>query len=155
MLLIYPPYGRRIDSIEAWYLAPMRRRFVPVPFRLEVHQSHSGRGLFTQERIPKGSCVIEYVGRPATARQIKENRGKYLFWTSDTSMIDGNISANTARFINHSCAPNCEIVVRKRRVYIFALRTIRPGEEITYDYGEEYFEIHLAGRCRCAKCSQT
>jgi SET domain-containing protein len=140
---------------EAWSPCPMKRRFIPEPFRLTVRRSHSGRGLFTQERIPKGSCVVEYLGRPATAKQIKENRGKYLFWTSDTSMIDGNIPVNTARFINHSCAPNCEINIRKRRVYVFALRTIEPGEELFYDYGEEYFEIHLAGRCRCAKCSQS
>lgn len=132
----------------------MKRRFTPEPFRLTVRRSHSGRGLFTQDRIPRGSCVIEYLGRPATARQMKENRGKYLFWTSDTSMIDGNIPANTARFINHSCAPNCAIEIRKRRVYVFALRNIRTGEELSYDYGQEYFEMHLAGRCRCARCSE-
>lgn len=131
----------------------MKRRFTPLPFHLAVRRSHSGRGLFTQERIPKGSCVIEYVGSPATARQIKENRGKYLFWTSDTTMIDGNIPANTARYINHSCAPNCEIDIRARRVFIFARRAIKPGEELSYDYGEEYFAKHLAGICRCAKCS--
>jgi SET domain-containing protein len=131
----------------------MKRRLTPAPFRLAVLRSRSGRGLFTQERIPKGSFIIEYLGRPATAKQIKENRGKYLFWTSSTSMIDGNIPENTARFINHSCAPNCEIIIRKRRVYVFALRTIKPGEEISYDYGEEYFEMHLAGSCRCNKCS--
>jgi SET domain-containing protein len=85
---------------------------------------------------------------------MKENRGKYLFWTSDVSMIDGNIPANRARFINHSCAPNCEVRIRNRRIYIYALRTIQPGEELSYDYGEEYFELHLAGRCRCAKCSK-
>jgi SET domain-containing protein len=124
------------------------------PFRLAVLRSRSGRGLFTQERIPKGSFVIEYLGPPATAKQIKDNRGKYLFWTSDVSMIDGNIPANTARFINHSCAPNCEVRIRNRRIYIFALRTIQPGEELSYDYGEEYFELHLAGICRCAKCSK-
>jgi SET domain-containing protein len=101
-----------------------------------------------------GSFVIEYVGRPATAKQIKENRGKYLFWTSDVSMIDGNIPSNSARFINHSCAPNCEVRIRNRRLYIFALRTIQPGEELSYDYGEEYFDLHLAGICRCAKCSK-
>lgn len=133
----------------------MTRRYIPASFRLTVRRSHSGRGLFTRDRIPKGSCVIEYVGRPATAKQIRENSGKYLFWTSDTSMIDGNIPANTARFINHSCAPNCEIDLRQRRIYVFALRTILPGEELSYDYGEEYFEMHLAGRCRCAKCSET
>jgi SET domain-containing protein len=140
---------------EVGYLSLMKRRFIAAPFRLTVRRSHSGRGLFTQERIAKGSCVIEYLGRPATAEQIRQNRGKYLFWTGDTSMIDGNIPANTARFINHSCAPNCEIDLRKRRVYVFALRTIEPGEELSYDYGEEYFEMHLAGNCRCAECSKT
>lgn len=129
-------------------------RIAPTPFRLKVRRSHSGRGLFAQERIPKGSFVIEYHGRPATPRQIEENRGKYLFWTSRTSMIDGHIPANTARFINHSCAPNCEVSVRRRRIYIYALRTILPGEELSYDYGEEYFELYLAGICRCPKCSK-
>lgn len=123
-------------------------------FKLKVRRSQCGRGLFTKERIPKGSFVIEYIGRPATAKQMREDRGKYLFWTSPTTMIDGNIPANTARFINHSCAPNCEVSIRRRRVYIFALRTIQAGEELFYDYGEEYFERHLAGRCRCSKCSK-
>lgn len=124
-----------------------------VPFQLVVCRSHSGRGLFTQERIPKGSFVIEYFGRPATDKQIKDNRGKYLFWTSDTSMIDGNIPANTARYINHSCAPNCEVRLRNRRICIFAIRAIQPGEELSYDYGEEYFQLHLGGHCRCSKCA--
>lgn len=132
----------------------MKRRFAPQPFRLSVRRSHSGRGLFAEERIPKGACVIEYTGRPATARQMKENRGKYLFWTSDASMIDGNIPSNIARFINHSCAPNCEIDIRKRRIFVFARRAIKPGEELSYDYGEEYFEMHLAGNCRCVKCTR-
>lgn len=132
----------------------MKRRFIPQTFGLVVRRSLAGRGLFTLEFIPAGSCVIEYVGRPASAKQIKENRGKYLFWTSRTTMIDGNISANRARFINHSCVPNCEIAIQRRRVYVFALRDIEPAEELSYDYGEEYFDIHLAGRCRCAKCSR-
>lgn len=122
------------------------------PFQLTVLRSHSGRGLFTKERIPKGSFVIEYVGRPATAKQMRDNRGKYLFWTSDTAMIDGNVPENIARFINHSCAPNCEVRLHRRRLHVFAIRTIQPGEELSYDYGDEYFELHLAGFCRCAKC---
>lgn len=132
----------------------MKRRFKPLPLSLKVQRSHSGRGLFTEDHIPKGACIIEYIGRPATAKQMKENRGKYLFWTSDTSMIDGYIAANKARFINHSCRPNCEIDIRKRRIYVFALRAIKPGEELSYDYGEEYFEMHLAGNCRCVKCAK-
>lgn len=126
---------------------------MPATFKLAVQRSHSGRGLFALERIPKGAFVIEYLGRPATPKQMIENRGKYLFWTSATTMIDGNIPQNTARFINHSCAPNCEVVVRRRRIYIFSRRAIQPGEELYYDYGEEYFKLHLAGRCRCSKCS--
>jgi len=148
------PLGPRAAAVCTMVSFPMTRRYSPAPFRLAVHRSLSGRGLFTHERIPKGSCVIEYLGRPATAKQIRENRGKYLFWTSDTSMIDGNIPANTARFINHSCAPNCETGIRKRRIFIFALRDIEPGEELFYDYGEEYFGLHLAGSCRCRKCSE-
>lgn len=127
---------------------------MPGHFKLSVKRSHSGRGLFALERIPKGACIIEYVGRPATWTQMKTNRGKYLFWTSAKTMIDGNIPANTARFINHSCAPNCEVDIKERRVYIFALRSIRPGEELHYDYGEEYFEMHLGHDCRCPKCAK-
>ena len=125
----------------------MKRRFVPAPFRLTVLRSHSGRGLFTQERIPRGSCVIEYLGRPATAKQIKQNRGKYLFWTSDTSMIDGNIPANTARFVNHSCHPNCYIDIKKGVIWIRAARTIRRGEELTYDYNTDGDGL-INWRCR-------
>ena len=131
----------------------MGSEIVPASFRVKVLRSHSGRGLFSLERISKGSFVIEYLGRPATAKQMRENRGKYLFWTSDATMIDGNIPTNTARFINHSCAPNCLVRVRNRRIHVFALRTIQPGEELSYDYGEEYFELHLAGKCRCVACS--
>lgn len=98
--------------------------------------------------------MIEYVGRPATNKQIRENRGKYLFWTSDTSMIDGNIPSNKARFINHSCDPNCVVKLRRRRIRIFALRTIQPNEELSYHYGDEYFDLHLAKICRCSKCAK-
>jgi SET domain-containing protein len=121
-----------------------------------VRQSVTGRGLFTEESIPKGACIIEYIGRPATKKQIKENTGKYLFWTSDTTMIDGNIKENTARYINHSCRPNCEVDQKGKRIFIFAKRTIKPGEELSYDYGEEYFDQYFSNdRCRCQQCSPT
>lgn len=132
----------------------MRKRFVPAGFKLKTMRSHSGRGLFAEERIPKGACIIEYIGRPATATQMKANRGKYLFWTSAKTMIDGNIPANRARFINHSCIPNCEIDIKNKRIYVFARRGIKLGEELHYDYGEEYFEMHLAHDCRCPKCAK-
>lgn len=131
----------------------MRRRFLPGIFDLLVKRSRTGRGLFAGNKIPRGSCIIEYVGRPATKAQIKADTGKYLFRTGRDTMIDGNIAGNKARFINHSCRPNCEIDIKKRRVYIFAKRSIKEGEELTYDYGPEYFEAHFKPHgCMCPKC---
>lgn len=131
----------------------IRRRFLPGTFLLFIRRSRTGRGLFAGEKIPRGSCIIEYTGRPATEDQMKANTGKYLFWTGRGTMIDGNIPGNKARFINHSCAPNCEIDIKQRRVYIFALRSIQEGEELTYHYGTEYYETHIKPMgCRCIKC---
>ncbi|MBX9851629.1 MAG: SET domain-containing protein [Cytophagaceae bacterium] len=131
----------------------MRRRFLPGTFDLIVKRSQTGRGLFAGEKISRGSCIIEYIGKPATKKQIKENTGKYLFWTGRGTMIDGNIVSNKARFINHSCAPNCEIDIKKRRVYIFAKLSIKEGEELTYNYGTEYFEEQIEPHgCKCFKC---
>ncbi len=128
-------------------------RFTPVGFKLVIKRSRTGRGMFAGENIPRGACVIEYTGRAATQKQIKENTGKYLFWTSSKTMIDGNIPSNRARFINHSCAPNCEIDIKNRRIYIFAKRAIKEGEELTYDYDTEYFEAHIKPLgCQCTKC---
>jgi SET domain-containing protein len=132
----------------------IRRHFSPGEYALRVGQSRTGRGLFAQQGIPKGACVIEYIGCPVTEKEQYENRGKYLFWTGKDTMINGNIPTNTARYINHSCAPNCEIDIRKKRIYVFALRRIKPGEELTYDYDEEYFDMHIKPKgCLCKKCS--
>ncbi len=111
--------------------------------------------MFAGEQIPRGACIIEYIGRPATEKQIRDNTGKYLFWTSSKTMIDGYIPENKARFINHSCAPNCEIDIKDRRIYIFAKRAIKVGEELTYDYDTEYFEAHIKPLgCLCASCEK-
>jgi len=68
-------------------------------------------------------------------------------------MIDGNIPSNTARLINHSCLPNCEVFTKKHRIYIFAKRNIKAGEELNYDYDKEYFDEHIKPKgCRCNKC---
>ncbi len=129
------------------------RRFAAITFSLQVRRSKTGRGIFTNEEIPRGACIIEYTGRPATQSEIKGNTGKYLFWTSKTTMIDGNIAGNRARFINHSCVPNCEIDIRKQRVYVFAKRIIQAGEELTYDYDTEYFDTHIKPvGCLCSRC---
>jgi SET domain-containing protein len=130
----------------------MRRRFLPDEFKLVVKRSRTGRGLYAAEKIPNGSCVIEYIGKPVTMEQVTPAL-KYLFSTGRSTMIDGNIVANKARFINHSCAPNCEIEIKNRRIYVFAKRSIKEGEELTYDYGTEYFDEHIKPHgCGCVKC---
>ncbi len=122
-------------------------------FKLKTKRSRTGLGLFAEEAIPKGACIIEYVGKKIPKRLHESTTGKYLFWTSDTTMIDGNIPRNRARYINHSCKPNCEADGPNGKVFILSLRTIKAGEELTYDYGEEYFEDHFSkNRCRCQAC---
>lgn len=129
------------------------KKWTPSTFTLRVRRAATGRGLFTEEAIPKGACIIEYTGRPATLEEMARDDGKYLFWTGKTTMINGNIPANKARFINHSCAPNCEADGPEGRIFIIARRAIRAGEELSYDYGKEYFNKHIKPRgCRCAKC---
>ncbi|MEY4731799.1 MAG: hypothetical protein RL681_745 [Candidatus Parcubacteria bacterium] len=133
----------------------MKRIFVPGHYRLRLKRSKTGRGVFAEERIPKGACIIEYTGRPATKKQLATNKGKYLFWTSKTTMIDGNIAGNLARFINHSCAPNCEVDIKNRRVFVFARRNLAAGEELIFDYGDEHFNDYIKPiGCRCVKCDR-
>lgn len=121
--------------------------------KLAVRKSATGLGLFTLEPIKKGEFIIEYVGKILTRRQADEKGGKYLFETSANRFIDGTDRKNTARYINHSCRPNCEIEIRRGHVLVFSKRTIEAGEELNYDYGEEYFNEHIKPYgCKCAKC---
>ncbi len=119
-------------------------------FKILTKRSKTGLGLFAGERLPKGACIIEYIGKPATQAQLDGDDGRYLFDTG-SGTIDGYIKANKARYINHSCKPNCEADGPKGRVFIVALRRILPGEELTYDYGEEYYDRYLKGVCACPK----
>ncbi len=124
-------------------------------FKLRVGRSATGKGLFATEAIPKGACIIEYIGRPMSLKEQYEKNGKYFFEVGRNAMIDGNIPANTARYINHSCKPNCEADGPTGRVFILALRRIKAGEELSYDYGEEYFDDHIKPKgCKCPACLQ-
>jgi len=93
-------------------------------------------------RIRKGTRIIEYLGDRVSHREadrryehkdVSDNH-TFLFIVDRGIVIDGGANGNDARFINHSCDPNCESVIDARRVFIEAVRTIRPGEELTYDY---------------------
>ena len=129
-----------------------RLSYNPGDFDLRIGRSKTGLGLYAEAEIPKGACIIEYTGLEITKEQEEKSNSKYLFEIHSRKTIDGAPRWNTARYINHSCRPNCEPNIYKGRVYIHARRRIKPGEELNYDYGKNYFNQFLKGICACPKC---
>jgi SET domain-containing protein len=101
-----------------------------------------GLGVFAARRIRKGTRIIEYAGERITpeeadrryAGDTSEHPHVLLFVVDKNTVIDAAVGGNEARFINHSCEPNCKAYVEKKRIFIYAQKTIAPGEELTYDY---------------------
>lgn len=114
----------------------------------------AGFGLTTKVPFKKGDFVIEYIGIKRKNKDIEYHTGKYLFEIDDSFTIDGSPRWNLARYINHSCRPNCEVEIDKQgKILIEAIKTIKEGEEITYDYGKEYFNEFIKPiGCKCEKC---
>jgi SET domain-containing protein len=97
---------------------------------------------------------LEYVGPIISTEEADKLRGaRYLFELNSKWTINGAARSNLARYVNHSCAPNCESVQNGKRIFIKVQKPINPGEELTYDYGEEYVDEFIAPHgCRCRKC---
>lgn len=126
-------------------------KYTPREYKLSVRRSKTGKGLFAEEVIPKGACIIEYTGRVLSAEEA-EGKGRYFFEVNAKTMIDGNIPSNLARYINHSCVPNCEATGPHDKVFIVSRKRIPAGSELTYDYGKEYFDEFIAPKgCRCER----
>jgi len=123
-------------------------------YSLRTRKSTAGLGLFSEEIIPRGAFVIEYFGSIISGQEANENGGKYLFEINKKTVINGVSRKNIARYINHSCKPNCYAEVDGKRVFIFTRRKIYPGEELSYNYGKEYFDdvIKPLG-CKCNHCT--
>ena len=124
---------------------------------VRVGRSATGLGLFATKAIARRAPIVSYRGRriPTAEAHERERRfgAKYMFELNRTWTIDGSPRWNFGRYANHSCQPNAEPVARKGRVVLVALRRIMPGEEITFDYGDEYFEHFFKNfGCRCAAC---
>lgn len=131
-----------------------KETFTPGNFDLRVKRSLAGLGLFTFSPIKKGECVIEYKGNILTPKQEEDSNSLYLFDAENGVTIDGAPRWNTARYINHSCRPNCEIDIYKNKVYVMARKNIKAGEELTYDYDNDYFDAYIKPKgCRCIKCA--
>ena len=121
-----------------------------------------GRGIYARSNIPRKTRIIEYIGERITKaeaqrraeKQIEHSRNGragavYIFELNKRHDIDGNVPHNPARFINHSCTPNCEVRLERGRIWIYSLRKIRAGEEITYNYGYD-LPNHEEHPCRCS-----
>ena len=127
------------------------------PYR--IGRSKTGLGLFATKPIKKGEKIIRYFGPILDSKKEDEDaiENKYLFELTNRWTIDGSVRENVARYINHSCKPNAESDVkpRKRKVFIRAIKNIEPGEEISYDYGTDYFKAYLKPiGCKCEACEK-
>lgn len=123
--------------------------------KIVVKRSSAGLGLFAEEDIPKDTFIIEYVGEKITTDESDRRGGKYLFTLNKDYVIDGKSRDNTARYINHSCRPNCEVEIDEDdwTINVYSKRKIKAGEELTYNYGKSYWNDHIKPYgCRCEKC---
>lgn len=119
-------------------------------YDVSVKRARAGLGLFAETPIKRGDFIIEYYGPVMNEDEADTKGGKYQFGVDDKWTIDGSSRKNMARYINHSCRPNCEPEIEGKRVFIHALRAIKPGEELTYNYGKEYFNDYIKPYgCRC------
>ena len=137
----------------------------------EIRESPiQGRGAFAIRRIASGTRLIEYAGQrltPAEADvrypdQEEVRHHTYLFAIDDDIVIDAAVDGNDARFINHSCDPNCDAVIEDSRIWIETIRDVEPGEELAYDYAYVLDERHTPAakkkfpcNCGAAKCRGT
>ena len=136
----------------------------------EVRRSSiQGRGAFAIRPIRKGKRVDEYVGEPITHaeadRRYDDSDGRhhtFLFILDDDTVLDARKHGSDARYINHSCDPNCETIIDDGHIWINAITSIKPETEIAYDYQFEWQNNYqpddvryYACRCGTAKCRGT
>ena len=126
------------------------------------HSAVHGNGVFALRRIRKGTTVLEYLGdrvsheeadRRYTDKDPTDNH-TFLFTVDDKTVIDAGVNGNEARFVNHGCDPNCQSTAERKRIFIEAIRTIHPGEELCYDYQiqrdeDDAKDIDEVFKCRC------
>jgi len=132
------------------------------PYILKRKSKIHGWGVFAKKDIPKDTKIIEYVGEKVTkkesdrrsdltlhkAKKNAEHGSVYIFELNKRQDIDGNVSWNTARHINHTCNPNCEAHLMHGHIWIVATRNIKKGQELSYNYGYGFEDYH-EHKCRC------
>jgi uncharacterized protein len=151
--------------------APRRRIATPAAGKLVVRKSGvHGRGVYATGTIRKGTRIIEYTGEhmpwdeamDLPPRDPKDPYHTFFFSLENGDVIDAARGGNESRWINHSCDPNCETSETDDRIFVYALRTISPGEELFYDYKivpaekrTKALEKKFACRCGAPNCRGT
>jgi len=141
MISMYPKNTMPQDSAatDPTPAAPLKRGR-----RIQVRRSGiHGKGVFALAPIARGERVIEYTGELITWKEALRRHPHdptnpdhtFYFHVDDKRVIDGKYGGNAAKWINHGCAPNCEADDADGRIFVTALRAIKPGEELNYDYG--------------------
>jgi len=126
------------------------------------HSTIHGYGVFALRRIRKGTTIIEYLGDRVSHVQADDryedkdpnDNHTFLFTVDAKTVIDAGVNGNDARYINHGCDPNCESTALNKRIFIEAIRTIQPGEELSYDYqiqrdSDDAPNVDEVYACRC------
>ncbi|HEX6632221.1 MAG TPA: SET domain-containing protein-lysine N-methyltransferase [Gemmatimonadaceae bacterium] len=141
----------------------------PRPFAIR-NSPIAGKGAFATRRIPRGARIIEYTGERISQAEADRrypydpdaSHHTFLFNLEEDVVVDGGVKGNASRFINHSCAPNCEAVIEDGRIWIYALKAIAPETELVYDYRFILDEPHTPAakrrypcRCGAATCRGT
>tara|TARA_B100001939_G_scaffold321778_1_gene311668 strand:+ start:2100 stop:2558 length:459 start_codon:yes stop_codon:yes gene_type:complete len=112
-------------------------------------------GLYANRDIKSGTKIIEYKGKIISVKQSEtdpkfdNNKAIYLFNLNKRFDLDGNYNFNIARLINHSCNPNCEVFGKGLKVWVYAMKNIKKGEELSYDYGFSFDENFRQFPCNC------
>jgi SET domain-containing protein len=161
-----PPHHAHMRRAKVAKKAGAKPEPLFVVRRSRIH----GRGVYAARRIRKGTRIVEYLGERISHdvaddrydEKAEDDGHTFLFVVDDDICIDAGVGGNAARFINHSCHANCETIIDDRRVFIDAIRTIQPGEELGYDYQltwestDDPEELKLyACRCGAPQCRGT
>jgi uncharacterized protein len=142
----------------------MKKRVKPkqAPLFEVRHSPIHGYGVFAARRIRKGTTVLEYLGDRISHEEAdsryedkdpKDNH-TFLFTVDSKTVIDAGVNGNEARYVNHGCDPNCQSTTEKKRIFIEAIGTIQPGEELAYDYqiqrdDDDPPDVDQIFACRC------
>ena len=117
------------------------------------------KGLCAAKNIKSGTKIMEYIGKIISNKEVEKNpkfdnsKDIYLFDLNKRFSLDGDYKWNTARLINHSCDPNCEVTGQGLKLWISAIRDIKKGEELSYDYGFSFDKDYKQFPCKCGKKS--